>query len=515
MTIGVSEEGSSASPENCARRLDQAPFLPALNRFKVNPDLPISDQLAQFLDQSRGEIEVGSRLYFMWRALEQCHQAVQKGNYGIGASVVHIENDKAYIFYDQNAMVSGRGVHDHAEARGLQRAAYFIRHTLGDNPLPQDERGRYFQGVEVKPDEIIDVKSSAYLQKLGDGLHVVGSDEPCIMCACLSARLGCATSTSGFIDGTPESRSGVMLSDGGGYAHDQKPSAWPDVVRWIAADKGVSFQHAYHGFQGLDISFSMFAKKLSERNITASEMEDLLNLFRRTDPSAVEVPEIYRQGNPGYYLRASLEEAYRAHLRGDDPHGAAAILVYGDWVYEFRDGDLTKTGLGFADTSISRVLDSLMTTFQDEIAQTPLDEAERVRYRPAGYVARYPKASSSYLQGLEDGPYVFCTTEPDPQGVFVCMNVGPKQVFYLRVDGRVIDPGRNILVSSRGGANCIGEKQEALPTDIRRLLSGTNFTDFPLEQGEDPIIVQLMQYFSERIFTNTREEIDKFIARKW
>lgn len=458
----------------------------------------IDNEVEEFLSQNRNKVSRGSLNYFLMQALDEGLKAYRSGNYGIGSTAIIKRDGKIYVFKDRNAMVTGRGVHDHAEARAIFKAKRFELERLDQKSLSDDE-SRSFQVFE--PDEIFDASINSYTQELDDGLHVFGTLEPCLMCMCIACRAGAKTSVSISEDGEATPVLNGKISDGGGYVLGDKIKFIPKVCEYI--------------IQKLGLTFNLLNAKDRELSVVS------YNLSRKTDGALVAAEKLLENsaknheiGSFDYYGRAALSEAVKAAKRGDDGRGAVAVLVRDGAIYEFRDGDCSKSGLGVKDIAASRVLEAARAYEQDKLERRYIPAEERNRYQHKMPYLDYSKRTTESTKALEDGLYLFTSSELDPQGMFVAMNAGVKACYCNSEDGKLIkQPG---MVRSEGAAAAANGKTNSLPLKFQQKFEKTGILYKLLSafKGEDAVFNRRLENLSDRLFGETRQEIDDMLGSR-
>jgi hypoxanthine-guanine phosphoribosyltransferase/tRNA(Arg) A34 adenosine deaminase TadA len=458
----------------------------------------IADQVEDFLKRNLALIPVGSKLYFATKSLEQALIANKEGNYGIGSSVVVKHEGKIYVFNDRNAMITGRGVHDHAEARAIFRAARLKKEILEGVVLPESEQRAY--GLN-EADEVYDAGINHFSNNLDDGIHVFGTLEPCLMCMCIACRAGAKSSVSNALDGECVTIENGKISSGGGYVIGDKLKIIPQVCQWIIDAQGLEFKL----LETDDSQLELLSRSLSDKNDPT--------VHDRSTQYLKETENKYSIGQPEYYARAALSEAVKALDTNNDPRGAVAVLVKNGEVFEFRSHDMSESGLGVKDIAASRVLEAARAFDQDYLIRLNVPDEEKIRFQPKMPDKRYPKSTNEFTSDLSDGLYLYTTIEPDPQAMFVAMNAKVNTATCNAEDGEIIDS--KDVVKSMGAAVAIG-KLGSLPFKWQLKIKNSGITYQLLEASddEDPSLVEELKDLSERIFSDTREEIDTMLSKR-
>jgi len=214
----------------------------------------IVTEVAKYLSDRKPMVKRRTQEFYALGALDQALQAFNEGNYGIGSVVLLKWKGEAYEFRDRNAMVTGYGLRDHAEARALDRAVVFLG-VLRDRAVAETERVRV--GQNIKPDDTYDLDTD-YLKEIPDGLHVYGTLEPCPMCMVMMLNVAVKASTSLAKDGELKVVDGHTVCDGSAIATDDKFKYAPLVWQAIRDGQGLRF-NLYKGDQRLcDLALRIF-----------------------------------------------------------------------------------------------------------------------------------------------------------------------------------------------------------------------------------------------------------------
>ena len=198
----------------------------------------IAVQVEKYLSERKPVVQRGTEEYYALGALDQALKAFNEGNYGIGSVVLLKWRGKVYEFQDRNAMVTGYGLRDHAEARALDRAVV-LHSRLKGRTIAEAERARVMNRIDA--DSSYDADTD-YLRGLADGLHVYGTLEPCPMCMLMMINVAVKTSVSLAKDGELEELPDrVCRSDGAAMATDEKFKYAPKVWQQIRDVQGLKF----------------------------------------------------------------------------------------------------------------------------------------------------------------------------------------------------------------------------------------------------------------------------------
>lgn len=135
-------------------------------------------------------------------------------------------------------MVTGFGLRDHAEARALDRAVVFLAGLRGKKVVATAQDPPI---DSIKPDRTYAARTD-YLKKIPDGLHVLGTLEPCPMCMVMMLNVGVKSSKSLSKDGELKLINGRCISDGAALATDDKFAGAPVIWQFIREKQGLHFQ---------------------------------------------------------------------------------------------------------------------------------------------------------------------------------------------------------------------------------------------------------------------------------
>lgn len=206
----------------------------------ADPGEDVAEQVENFLDRTSQKYSKGSPAYYAREALAQALLAYREGNYGIGAVVVLVYQGQVYEFRGRNAMVTGLGLMDHAEARALQDALAYREWILRNRPSPDDEKRR--RSRIVQPSDIYAVEFNKHTRSLQEGIYVYGTLEPCPMCMSMIINAsGTRASVSSFLDGELIEHHDGKVSNGAALAIGDKFNYCPLVWQGIALSKGLTF----------------------------------------------------------------------------------------------------------------------------------------------------------------------------------------------------------------------------------------------------------------------------------
>ncbi len=190
----------------------------------------------KYLSETGSKAQRGTERYYAVAALEQAVKAFKEGNYGIGAVVLLKWKNKLYEFRDRNAMLTGYGLRDHAEARALDRAVAVLAGLKGKKIVTSegDARRSVASDDSYAPD-------TPFLNSLPDGLHVYGTLEPCPMCMVMMLNVGVKSSKSLAKDGDLKKIDGMYVSDGAALATEEKFKGAPLIWQSIRKQQGLEF----------------------------------------------------------------------------------------------------------------------------------------------------------------------------------------------------------------------------------------------------------------------------------
>jgi tRNA(Arg) A34 adenosine deaminase TadA len=189
-----------------------------------------------YLRKVSSSLKRGTEQYYAVEALRQAATAFREGNYGIGSIVLLKWKDTIYEYRARNAMVSGYGLRDHAEARGLDRAIVLYAKLQGKEISPAEARD-----IQNERADDIYPADTAFLSSLKDGLHVYGTLEPCPMCMVMMLNVAVKSSKSLAKDGVLRMTNGRCISDGAALATAEKFSGAPMVWQAIRQGQGLTF----------------------------------------------------------------------------------------------------------------------------------------------------------------------------------------------------------------------------------------------------------------------------------
>lgn len=196
-------------------------------------------EIEQYLRETEKSYQPGDHEYYARLALDQAIEAYKEGNYGIGAVAVLVHGGKIYEFPNRNAMVTGLGVSDHAEARAITDAVRYRLEVLEGKNLPKSEQQR---NAVVQPAKAYPRSLNDKTTKMNDGIYVWGTLEACPMCACMMLNAGVRGSVSTTEDGRIVEKNGQKVSDGGAMSIGDKWKMNPLVWQMIAQGQGLRFE---------------------------------------------------------------------------------------------------------------------------------------------------------------------------------------------------------------------------------------------------------------------------------
>lgn len=219
----------------------------------------VAAEVERYLAEIGPQLKRGEELYYAAEALREALLAFKEKNYGIGSITILKWKGMIYEFRGRNAMVSGYGLRDHAEARALERAvAHFAK-----------LRGKIVKEVEdedlddVKPDADYAVQTP-YCKSLPDGLHVYGTLEPCPMCMVMMLNAGVKRSISLAKDGELQPLNGRIVSNGAALATDDKFTGAPAVWQYIRNRQRLHFELYYGDSRLADLGLRIFLETRQE-----------------------------------------------------------------------------------------------------------------------------------------------------------------------------------------------------------------------------------------------------------
>lgn len=183
-----------------------------------------ADKVEIYLQRTEKTYEVGEPEYYGRLALKQALAACREGNYGIGAVAILIHDGIVEEFHNRNAMLTGVGVTDHAESRVLVDA---VRWRIANLDQRQIDHAEALRSALVNPVTRYTTDSTASMtslaERLGNGIHVFGSLEPCQMCVAQIFNSGSKSSWS-----IAEDEFGGALLNG---KFDRLPPIFPTLIR--------------------------------------------------------------------------------------------------------------------------------------------------------------------------------------------------------------------------------------------------------------------------------------------
>ena len=186
-------------------------------------NLSVDEQVSAYLRATQDRYQPGQEGYYLRKSLEQALLAYEEGNYGIGSVALLVKDGLVYEFSARNAMVTGQGVHDHAETRALEDLIKYSHAFIAGTQLSEKEVLR--AGPIIDP-VIYSKNINQDTAQLSEGIHVFGTLEPCPMCTSIMGNTGVSKSTSTVLDGEMD-ENGRSL--GAAMAIGKKRNATPIV----------------------------------------------------------------------------------------------------------------------------------------------------------------------------------------------------------------------------------------------------------------------------------------------
>lgn len=208
----------------------------------------------------------------------------------------------------------------------------------------------------------------------------------------------------------------------------------------------------------------------------------------------------YQVGQYEYYAWIALEQALKAFEEKNYGIGAVAVLVTENDIFEFRARNAMVTGLGVVDHAETRALLKLKGGKQPDY--------------------KYPRQSNEWTKKLPLGISVFGTLEPCPMCTCTLTNVGAMLSISTVRDGNLIS--ENGYKISDGAANVVKYKDTGSNSEISiqdkfkiqpkvwQWIQTEHNLKFDILETEDFELKDL----SMRIFTETREDIDRQLAER-
>lgn len=188
----------------------------------------------------------------------------------------------------------------------------------------------------------------------------------------------------------------------------------------------------------------------------------------------------FERGSDEYYARRALGAALQAFRRGNYGIGAVAVLRENGQAREFIGGNAMVTGSGVIDHAETRAILRIAA-----------------RRKPDDHYDLPPKRI--------DGLFVYGTLEPCPMCASVLTNAGATRSVSTVLDGALVtDHGYK---RSGGAANVVGNKANSQPRVWQQIQQGRGMQFEVLETQDDEL-----QSLSERIFLETREQIDRLLT---
>ncbi|MCI5073112.1 hypothetical protein MRY82_09270 [bacterium] len=215
-------------------------------------DVHIATQVKNYLERTKNTYQVGQHAYYARKALASALKAFNENNYGIGALVLLVHDGIIYEFPGRNAMVTGAGVTDHAEARALEDAVAYRNHIINEG---KNKYGVKMDDHNLSRSAIVDpltqysVSTNEETQKFNkNGYYVYGTLEPCPMCMVMIINAKAERSISSAIDGDLVQNeflgkdSPQKTSNAGAMAIGEKFKYNPFVWQWIAGAQNLKFE---------------------------------------------------------------------------------------------------------------------------------------------------------------------------------------------------------------------------------------------------------------------------------
>lgn len=214
-------------------------------------DQHIATQVENYLEKTTNTYHIGQQAYYARKALASALTAFKEGNYGIGAIVLLVHDGIIYEFPGRNAMVTGPGVTDHAEARALEDAVAYKTHIINEGKnkygIAMNEKNLSRSHV-VEPAISYPVNTNKGTQRFNqDGYYVFGTLEPCPMCMVMIINAKAKMSISTALDGDLVQNeflgkdSPQKTSNAGAMAIGEKFKYNPFVWQWIAGSQNLNF----------------------------------------------------------------------------------------------------------------------------------------------------------------------------------------------------------------------------------------------------------------------------------
>lgn len=190
-----------------------------------------------YLSDIGPNVPIGTERYYAVKALDEALGAFKEGNYGIGAVTIVKWRGQIYEFRGRNAMATGYGLRDHAEARALDRAVVFLSILKGKH-VRNPEGGVPRCGLAADASYGV---CTPFLESLKDGIHVYGTLEPCPMCMVMMINIGVKSSKSLVKDGESIVKDKHIVSDGAALVTSDKIVGAPMVWQKICQHQGLQF----------------------------------------------------------------------------------------------------------------------------------------------------------------------------------------------------------------------------------------------------------------------------------
>jgi len=203
-----------------------------------------------------------------------------------------------------------------------------------------------------------------------------------------------------------------------------------------------------------------------------------------------ETKSKFQLGSNEFYARKALSLALVSLKEGNYGIGAVLLQVTPTQINEFYGRNKLITGVG-EERIIGHAETMAAVSFSKK--QTP-DES-------------YAREITSQTANLPEGLICYGTLEPCPMCAVVLTNLGLIKSISTVLDGELISEDGVKL--SNGAATVIGEKHKIQPK-IWQIIQAARGLAFSQLETKDNNLVSL----SERVFTETREEIDKSLSQR-